>query len=70
MRIFILLPILLLTSACWTPGPGQVDPTRYPWDQRARPAASYCIISLETGSAAGIGPGSRTTLTCKEPAAH
>ena len=50
-----LLPIAaaLLTSACWTPGPGQVDPTRYPWDQpRTKP--NYCIVSLENPAATGI----------------
>ena len=34
MRILALIPLALLTTACWTPGPGQVDPTRYPWDPR------------------------------------
>ena len=34
MRILSIISLALLTSACWTPGPGQVDPTRYPWDQR------------------------------------
>ena len=38
MRILTLLPLVLLTGACWTPGPGQVDPTRYPWDPRNRAA--------------------------------
>lgn len=32
MRARILLPLALLTTGCWTPGPGQRDPTRYPWD--------------------------------------
>lgn len=32
-RALALLPLALLLAGCWTPGPGQVDPTRYPWDQ-------------------------------------
>ena len=38
MRLPALIPLALLLSACWTPGPGQVDPTRYPWDPRNQPA--------------------------------
>ena len=37
MRIPAAIPLALLLSACWTPGPGQVDPTRYPWDPRNAP---------------------------------
>lgn len=32
-RTLSLIPLALLASACWKPGPGQVDPTRYPWDR-------------------------------------
>jgi hypothetical protein len=38
MRILALVPIGLFLSACWTPGPGQMDPTRYPWDPRNQAA--------------------------------
>jgi hypothetical protein len=31
-RLAILLALPL--AGCWHPGPGEVDPTRYPWDQR------------------------------------
>lgn len=56
------LPLALATGACWTPGPGQLDPIRYPWDQPRRPAQrvpapEYCIVSLEDGHAAGIAAG-------------
>jgi hypothetical protein len=56
------LPLALLTAACWTPGPGQLDPTRYPWNQphrlaRAAAAPEYCVVSLESGSTAGIDTG-------------
>jgi hypothetical protein len=34
MRASLLLSLTLLTSGCWTPGLGQRDPTRYPWDPR------------------------------------
>ncbi len=68
MRVLPLIPAVLLTGACWTPGPGQVDPTRYPWDQR-KPAHSYCVMTLETGSATGItaGGANAVNLACKEP---
>ena len=68
MRVLPLIPALLLTSACWTPRPGQVDPTRYPWDQR-KPPASYCVMTLDTGSSNGItaGGGNAVNLACKEP---
>jgi hypothetical protein len=65
MRPSALAPVLLLTGGCWTPGPGQVDPTRYPWDQR-KAAPGYCVVSLETGNAAGItvGGGGTTQMAC------
>ena len=34
MRALTIFPLALLLGACWTPSPGQVDPTRYPWDPR------------------------------------
>lgn len=49
-RLLLVAPAAVL-GGCWTPGPGQVDPTRYPWD---RPKPEYCIVSLELGSSAGI----------------
>jgi hypothetical protein len=49
----LLLPLTLLTAGCWTPGPGERDPTLYPWD-RPKPVASYCIVSLEVPGASGI----------------
>jgi hypothetical protein len=60
--VSLALPLALVPSACWTPGPGQLDPTRFPWDQpqrlaRAAPAEEYCMVSLESGSTAGIGAG-------------
>ena len=64
MRRLAFTPLLLLTSACWTAGPGQIDPTRYPWDQKR--VASYCVVSLETANATGItvGSGSVTQMAC------
>jgi hypothetical protein len=55
MRVIALAMLAMLTSACWTPGPGQRDPTRYPWDQRlnrvaeapATGEARFCVVSLE-----------------------
>ena len=71
MRL-LTIPLVLLTASCWTPGPGEVDPTRYPWDQTRTAAASkasYCIMSLETPSSSGIttGGGDVVHLACKEP---
>ena len=68
MRQLAFLPLALLISACWTPGPGELDPTRYPWDQ-PRPRASYCIVSLETPSSTGItlGGGHSVQLGCDPP---
>ena len=36
MRTLTLIPLALLTSACWTPGPGQIDPSLDPVDVRAQ----------------------------------
>ena len=68
MRTLAVVIAALLTSACWTPGPGQLDPTRYPWDQPRRPG-TYCIVSLELGSASGITVGGQQTaqLSCEQP---
>jgi hypothetical protein len=38
MRSPALLPLVLLTAGCWSPGPGRPDPTRYPWDVRNQPS--------------------------------
>ena len=79
MRILVLIPLALATSGCWTPGPGQIDPTRYPWDQphlrqaKAQPQpelkANYCIMSLESGNSNGITAvgGNTVNLVCQEP---
>lgn len=55
MRTLALIALALVTAGCWTPGPGQLDPTRYPWDQPKRlalapPKADYCRLSLEVPS--------------------
>jgi hypothetical protein len=65
MRRHMLLPLTLLLAGCWTPGPGQVDPTRYPWDQ---PKPGYCVVSLELPSSSGIvaGGGEAVHMACKE----
>ena len=67
MRI-LLLPLVLLTSGCWTRGSGLVDATRYPWDQ-PRLKANYCVVSLEAPSATGIlvGKASSIDVACKPP---
>jgi hypothetical protein len=55
MRTLALIPLALLTTACWTPGPGQLDPSRYPWDPvNLRAKATYCVVSLERPNATGI----------------
>jgi hypothetical protein len=61
MRSFALIPLALLAGGCWTPGPGQFDPTRYPWDQ-PKPEDNYCVISLEQPSATGITIGGQNTV--------
>jgi hypothetical protein len=61
MRTLFLLPFTLLTAACWTPGPGQADPTRYPWDQ-PKPAGTYCVVSLEQPGASGITIGGQSAM--------
>lgn len=40
MRTVSILPLTLLTAGCWTPAPGQSDPTRYPWNPRNRVAVA------------------------------
>jgi hypothetical protein len=72
MRFVLPFALAPLLAACWTPGPGQIDPTRYPWDQpQAKAAAkgSYCIISLETPAASGITTGEPdgVQLACNAP---
>ena len=58
MRALALLPIASLLAGCWTPGPGQLDPTRYPWDQRPLSskfaAGTYCVVALQPVAASGI----------------
>ena len=70
MRTLAVIPVALLSAGCWTPGPGELDPTRYPWDQRraaALPKGTYCIVSLEIPRAGGItiGGGSTVEMPCK-----
>ena len=57
--------LFLATAGCWTPGPGQVDSTRFPWDQRKAPA-NYCVMALETPSSSGItnNPQSTISMAC------
>ena len=64
MRV-IFVPVALLVVGCWTPGPGQMDPTRYPWDQphvkrHPLPEGSYCIVSLDVGGGTGITVGQQS----------
>jgi len=68
MRASTVIPLALLTTACWTPGPGQLDPTRYPWNQ-PKPKGTYCIVSLGQPGATGITVGGQNTmqLACQEP---
>lgn len=77
MRTLALVALALLLGSCWTPGPGQIDPTRYPWDQprlkrtpQQMPSPvqeSYCVIMLETPASTGItaGGANGVNLTCK-----
>ena len=69
MRFAPLLAASMLLGGCWTPGPGQLDPTRYPWDQ-PKPGGAYCIVSLEAPSATGItvGGASKVEMGCTPPA--
>lgn len=73
MRSLVIIPFALLGAGCWTPGPGELDPTRYPWDQRPAAAlkGSYCIVSLELPGASGITirGGSTMEMACN-PAAR
>ena len=63
MRILGLLPLALLVAGCWTPGPGQIDPTHYPWDQPKRePKAEYCVIALEPAASSGITIGNQSPI--------
>ena len=64
MRKYALIPLALLTSACWTPGPSPIERQFYQWDPPQR-QSSYCIVSLESGSSAGITQGGAAThLAC------
>jgi hypothetical protein len=36
MRSLAFIPLALLLAGCWTPGPGERDPTLYPWDPSNR----------------------------------
>ena len=73
MRNLVVIASALALAGCWTPDPGQPDPTRYPRDQRKWQAAhpshgTYCVMTMETGSATGITVGSNIMeMQCKEP---
>ena len=68
MRFAPLLFAAALLGGCWTPGPGELDPTRYPWDQ-PKPMGDYCIVSLEAASATGISVAgaSKVETGCTPP---
>ena len=38
MRSLAIIPCACLLAGCWTPGPGQLDPTLYPWHPRNKAA--------------------------------
>ena len=40
LRILAIIPCACLLAGCWTPGPGQLDPTLYPWHPRNKLAAA------------------------------
>ena len=40
MRTLAIIPLSLLLAGCWTPRPGQMDPTLYPWHPRNKLAAA------------------------------
>ena len=40
MRTLAIIPLACLLAGCWTPGPGQLDPTLYPWHPRNKLAAA------------------------------
>ena len=40
MRILTIIPLSCLLAGCWTPGPGQLDPTLYPWHPRNKLATA------------------------------
>lgn len=65
--------IIALAFACASClAPGERDPTRYPWDVRAQPRATYCIVALEQPASSGItvGGGNTVDLGCTPPAAQ
>ena len=73
MRNVVAIPLAFILTGCWPPGLGQLDPTRYPWDQRNRqvarpPDGNYCIVTLEAGSATGIMVGGQNVmeLECRQ----
>jgi hypothetical protein len=67
LRHLAFIPLALLTSACWTPGPSPLERQFYQWDPPRR-QASYCMVSLEAGSGPGITHGgTATNLACAVP---
>ena len=64
MRNALPIALMMLTSGCWTPGPGQLDPTRYPWDQKQRlahpPIAARGAIEPRTQALGAPPPATGT----------
>ena len=66
MRSLALIPLALLTAACWTRGPGQLDPSRYPWDPANLNAkATYCIIAVDQPDGSGISTGGNAAIVAR-----
>ena len=76
MRCFVLIPFALGTSACWSPGPSEVNPIHYPWHSVTRkappsPQGTYCVVALQP-AASGITIGGKANgpvMGCTPPAA-
>ena len=65
MRRIALIPLALLVSGCWKPGPGEVDPTRYPWDQPIAPAQAQPRPAAKPEPVTGSEPA--PTVAAAEP---
>jgi hypothetical protein len=68
MRSVAVIAIALATGSCLEPG--ERDPTRYPWDAKAQPKATYCVVALKQPASRGIviGGGNTVNLGCTPPA--
>jgi hypothetical protein len=65
MRSLALLPFAVLLAGCL--GPGERDPTRYPWQQPKR-AGVYCVVALQPASSGiVISGGAGPRLGCPAP---